>query len=312
MSTLGKVCLCLTMFLLLLAMAPIPGKFGGWAPKLLVVHNKWNETLRDSRSKAAAAIQSEREAGLEFASANADLISVNTGWGIVWTVPPRAPNNAPDTPSLEKQADGRLVVRNVGRNSGMRTDYNDDGGAQQQQIPVVHAFYGAAGGYVYAGEFAATDVRDDGCLLTPVRTVTPQEVTAWPDNGTWRLRSMVPSGHRSKIDEWNVHLYRTAQLIQQADANIVKQQDLLAKAEVALAARRKELLGDPGREPVPNRPEFTAGLLQTIEDFEEERNQLQLNVDTLRRRINEEIAVRDERLQTLTQQTAQLPAPDVD
>ena len=123
---------------------------------------------------------------------------------------------------------------------------------------------------------------------------------------------MIPSGYRSSIDEWYLNRQRTAQLVNQTTDSIARQQALLTAAEEALNVRKKELLGDPAREPVPNRPEFTDGLLQAIEDIEEERNQLQLNVDHLRRQINEQLAIRQERMESLTQQTAVLPGPEVE
>ena len=118
---------------------------------------------------------------------------------------------------------------------------------------------------------------------------------------------MIPSGARTNIDELFRRQVRTDELKKQTVANITRQQGLLQAAEAALSVRNGELLGNPDGIVDPERPEFVVGLLQAIEDFEEERNQLQLDVDHLRRALKESSEDRNQKLEALAGAAAKLP-----
>jgi hypothetical protein len=302
MSTLGKICLSLTLLLLLLAMAPIPGKFGGWTPKLLVFHNKWSEKLRDAKDGANKAIVRRTDARQKLTMASTDLENLVTGWDRYWNFPQ-------NSGAITKQ-NGQLRFSNIGTNNGLVTrQVTDENGAQQLMLPVVHAFYNGAEGVTYAGEFKAPEagLTATSCVLQPVHRVSPQEAAKWPVNAAWRLRGMIPSGDRTSIDELFRRLVRTNELTQQTVANIARQQGLLQAAENALSVRNGELLGNPAGIVDPERPEFFVGLLQAIEDFEEERNQLQLDVDYLRRALKASSEERNQKLEALAGAATKLP-----
>jgi len=302
MSTLGKICLSLTLLLLLLAMAPIPGKFGGWTPKLLVFHNQWSEKLRDSKAEALAAIESRATARQELTKASTDLENLVTGWDRYW--------NIPQNSGAIATQNGQLRISNIGTNHGLVTrQVTDENGAQQLMQPVVHAFFNDAEGVKYAGEFIAPQagLTATSCVLQPVHPVSPQEAASWKVNEAWRLRGMIPSGDRTRIDELFRRLDRTEELTQQTLANITRQQGLLQAAQAALDVRNGELLGNPDGIVDPDRPEFVVGLLQAIEDFEEERNQLQLDVDFLRRALKTSSDERNQKLEALAGAATKLP-----
>ena len=311
MSTLGKVCLCLTLLLLLLAIAPIPGQFGGWAPKLLVFHNQWSEKLRAAKASAEKASQSHFDAEMELRSAQVDYENTVRGWDQTWTIPARGPDVAADAPAINKRAT-ELILRNIGTGSTpplMPREVTDESGAQQTVNPVVFAFYSEGDAFKFAGEFVATDISPTQSVLRPVHPASPEEAAAWPVNVMWRFRSVIPASSRTSIDSLYAHARRSRELATRTNAKINDMNRLSTEAENALEGRKRELLGDPDREPVDTRPEFVEGLLKVNEDVEEERNQLMLEVDLLRRAIQkEEQAIADHRAQLRTAAES-LPAP---
>ncbi len=311
MSTLGKICLVLTLLLLLLAMAPLPGKFGGWSPKALVIHNQWSTKLRAEKQKTLDAINSRREAQREFNKVMADISGLTIGWDKFWNVPPRGPQAAADTPTVAKQ-NGVLILNNIGTDNGLQDlQYDDENGNPQLAKPLVHAFYGGPEGFTYAGEFRATNIAAKRTELRPIRQITAQEFMSWSPNVAWRFRTMVPPGKQTTIDELYAQRMRIFEMTQQMDANINRQGTLLEKAKEALLVREGELLGGLDRDPVPTRPEFTVGLQQVNEDLEEERNQLLLEVDQLRRQIKEAYSRRDEAVSIINRKITELPGAKV-
>lgn len=311
MSTVGKVCLVITLLLLLLAMAPIPGPYGGWIPKVLVFHNEWSAKLRDAKEKTKAAVASNRQARHDFNKAMADVSGLTIGWDKFWNVPARTQNAPAGTPTVAKQ-NGILILNNIGSANGLKDEqYNDDNGQPQLAKPVVHAFYGGAEGFKYAGEFRATDITPQRTQLRPVHPLSQQEFAAWNPNAAWRFRTMVPPGKQTTIDELYAQNRTLYELTLQMNANIARQEALLGKAEEALQVRKGELLGGLDREEVPTRPEFTLGLLEVNENVEEERNQLLLELDRLRRGIKEAYAQRDNAISQLNQKVSLLPGANV-
>lgn len=311
MSTVGKVCLVLTLLLLLLVLAPIPGKFGGWAPKALLFHNQWSTKLRDTKQKTLDSVASNREARQEFNKAMADVAGLTIGWDKFWNVPARSPQAPAGTPTVAKK-NGFLTLFNIGSDNGLTNlEYVDDDGQTKTAMPIVHAFFGGPEGFRYAGEFRAMEIVPQQATLQPVRPISAQEFANWNPNAAWRLRTIIPPGHQTTIDELDSHKLRIFELTRQMGVNIERQQTLLGKAQEALEVREGELLGGLDRVEVPTRPEFTAGLQQVNENVEEQRNQLLLELDALRRRIKAEYAQRDAAVSSLNQLISKLPGAEV-
>lgn len=311
MSTLGKVCLCLTLLLLLLAIAPIPGQYGGWAPKLLVFHNQWSEKLRAGKASAEKASKSHFESEVDLRSAQVDYENTVRGWDQVWTIPARGPEVPPDAPSISKRNE-ELILQNIGTGSTpalLPREVTDENGAQQTVNPVVFAFYTAGEDVTFAGEFVATDVSPTQTVLRPVHPTSPREAASWPANAMWRLRSVIPASARTSMDSLYAHAQRSKELAARTGGKIDDMTRLRTEAENALEVRKRELLGNPERDPVDTRPEFVEGLLKVNEDVEEERNQLMLEVDLLRRAIRaEEQKIADNRSE-LSDALGNLPQP---
>lgn len=311
MSTLGKVCLVLTTLLLLLAMVPIPGPYGGWTPKLLVIHNEWSEKFRDSRSKTNAAIEAHSVARQELSKATADIEGLNVGWDRFWVVPARGPNNPQNAPQVNVLPDGRLQLVNLGTDQGLKPrPFKDENNIDRTMNPTIQAFVGVAEGFVYAGEYVAAQMGSNTAVLRPVhpRDNNRLNLVIQNQNSVWRLRSLVPPSLRMQNDNLNAELRRLGEMTRRTDANIARQQQLKSAADVAYNTRRGELLGDPQREEVPERPEFTKGLLDVIETTEERRNQLQLDIDSLRRRIKLTIEEQQDFLDSLNSKVSTLPS----
>lgn len=309
MSTVGKVCLIITLLLLLVAFLPIPGPYGGWTPKLLVVHSEWSEKFRDAKQKTLDAQRSHDLARQELSKATADVDGLTIGWGQFWNIPERGPNAPQNAPQINIDNAGRLKTTNLGASQGIKQrQFRDEQGAGKTMTPVIHAFVAGAEGYIYAGEYIATQTTDSSAVLEPVHKLGDRLQFLRQNIGSsWRLRTLVPTAQRLTTDELHDRFRRTNEMTQRASANIERQQRLFEEAEVAYNTRRGELLGDETREAVKERPEFTKGLLKVVEETEEQRNQLQLDVDEMRRRINAAIEEQSRYIESLNEKAASLP-----
>ena len=307
MSITGKICLSIALILWLMLLAPIPGVWGGWAPKLLLAHNEWATELRSAKLKTEKSIQQQVTARRELNKAIYDVKAITFGWDKFWTVPARGQGDA-SAPTIAKQQGGRLVVTNLGASHGISDVTEVVNGQQQLVQPVIHAFYGGTDGESYAGEFIATNITANRMELVPVHANPPQFVQLWDVNAAWRLRTLIPAGDRTRLDGLYRQRRRLGQLTADLNASVERQQSLLESARTGLEARRGELLGNPDHVVIKNRPEYTEGLLLVTEQTEEERNQLALEVDTLRREILEQIAQRDASIEELQKLMDSLPS----
>lgn len=305
MSNWGKTFLVLTILAFLVALLPIPGM--GYAPRLLVVHNQWSRQFRDSGDAVRAAIAARDAAEVDLHSFSADVESITYGWGRLWRIPARGPNAAQGAPTIQITPQGALNLQGVGNQNGLkvRTVTTDNGNAQL--APTVFAFYTTAEGVEFAGEFTATNITNNSAVLRPVRQIPPELVRRWQPNVEWRIRSLVPPAHRNTIDNLYTSYREGEEALVRTAANIARQQTQLEGAKEALRVRRGELLGNPDATAVEGRPEFNEGLLKVIEDTEEERNQLQLDIDALRRSVQDAEAERSRLREELLEKMRQLP-----
>lgn len=306
MSGTGKFCLVVTLLLLLLAMLPIPSPYGGWTPQVLLIHNKWSEKLRDAKADLQTKQREHAEARQELMKAAADIDATAIGWDRVWHV--AGGQNAPQAPRVQVLPNGNLRLVNLGQQHGLTNGQaKDESGNDVVLQLIIHAFYGGGEAMTYAGEFKAININQTGAEFSPVHAPEQEDIANWSGNHGWRLRSIIPGGTRAQIDDLQKSKIRVRDLIALAEKNMTRQQALLTEAQAALAVRRGELLGDPNRDNVRFRPEFTEGLLKVTEEVEEKRDQLSLDVDTLRRNIKTEGEGRDARIGTLNEAIQALP-----
>lgn len=83
----------------------------------------------------------------------------------------------------------------------------------------------------------------------------------------------------------------------------------MADAVLARQTRRNELLGNAEGPEVAERPEFKVGLVRAIEDTEEERNALQVAVDSVRRSRLQAIERRSELVSSVKEAAANASKP---
>ena len=105
MGTIGKVCLIITMLLLIAAVAPIPMPYGGWAPGLLVIHNNWSSKLYDGEVAVTKAQEANLLARQEYREKEADMEALRFGWDRTWNVASAAVGSAP---WMARDQQGRL------------------------------------------------------------------------------------------------------------------------------------------------------------------------------------------------------------
>lgn len=300
MSTLGKVCLVLTI-LCLIGGAILAGMLGGTA-------NSWSVKLRTAKEKSQKEIAAAEQSYNDLRAAEAELARKKLGWGFEWTFPG-------DGSIQPVPATGELIVRGLGRSNGLTIGQaTNEAGQQVPVIPIVHVFAPGADGQstVYIGEFRADENRlgDTDCVLIPTLAPSAQEVANWNMGiAGARLRSIVPAPERATIDGLVASIRRNMGTAQQLEASIRDQAALLEAAKAQLAVRKGELLGNADARLIDDRPEFKIGLLKALEGIEEERNGVQVAVDELRRMIKSEAEKRTETLGQLQELAGKLPKP---
>jgi len=292
MTNLGKTALALTVLALIggFVLAAMLGKY----------HNAWSQTLATAREKSESAIEQRNQAELQLLTTQAELARTKLGWGYEWSL---SAQNAP-------QINGNVLSVPIGTQQGISVrNVNDDQGQQQRVGPPIHVFTGDQNGQSrYLGEFTlAGEPGPNQSSLQPTWFVSPEELQTWDFSNGTRLRSQIPPGARAAVEGANQQVRRLNEGILQSNRNIAEQQALLASVQEQLDFRKKELLGNPDLERIPERPEYSDGLVRALVDTEEQRNEIQDAVDDLRRRIKRAADQRDALLSQLSSLIAELP-----
>lgn len=324
MTTIGKVC----MWLAVIGLAVI----SVWLlPAVGSQHNEISAKLLASETTLNTAVDSHRKQKQELEKRRHELARLQIGWDKSWTIQTIGDSGVNvNSRSLAINGlgtefeldpvlndDGQpvqplLVVRGLGTGSGLNTVLDDAG---QEVQPVVQAFVTMPErGIFYVGEFQADQLDATSCTLVPNWQVTQDEVNVWLSNlqSPWRFRTMVPAGNRLEIDQRHVQLQKLSELYTEIKKNVVQQEASLQQAESELLVRKEELLGNPDGQVIPGRPEYRDGLLNTISAAEDRRNDLLIQVDTLRREVREGSEKRQELLDQLKETTEQLAAAEGD
>jgi hypothetical protein len=299
MNTLGKVCAGLTLVAMI-----------GWVylgAKLGKYSNDWSIRIRDAKLATEKAIADHEKAELELSTARSELARLKLGWGFEWSLP--AGGNSGSVQVIGSN----LAVNGLGTDHGLQTREIEADGKKQIVAPTVHVFLpDGQGGSRYVGEFLADmqQLSGSSSVLVPTWAVTAEEIASWDFSQGVRMRSLAPAAHRAAIEGLNQALQRTRELYATAETNIANQKKLLSAAQEQLENRKRELLGNPDAPAVADRPEFRAGLVQALQDLEEDRNALQVRIDALRRDIKAAADDRESALQELNQLAGELPVPD--
>ncbi len=293
MSKLGVVCLCLVILGL--------GAEFYLAAKSGMRRGEIADALRKAVDESEKAIAAQAKAQAEATEARQALALTKLGWGYEWTLP--GGNPAP----VQAAAGGKLMVTGLGSDARLEPlNVTDAAGQPQIAAPVVHVFKGdGQGGSIYIGEFKAESVSPTSCVLAPQWNVSADDLQQWDFSQGSRFRSQIPAGGRSAVENLHQTIQRTREQILQTELRTQEQQRLNAAAEAALTVRKNELLGDATAADNADHPEYKLGLVQALEDLEEERNAVQVAVDQLRRLIKSATKSREELVSTLKQMASQ-------
>ena len=134
-------------------------------------------------------------------------------------------------------------------------------------------------------------------------------MASWNFSNGVRIRTQIPPGGRAEIDNLNQTIQRSAGQLAQLNTRTEDQKLLKVDADQALQSRRNELLGDANGADVAERPEFKVGLVRAIEDAEEERNAVQVAVDSIRRNLQRAIANRSKLVESVKELAANASKP---
>ncbi len=285
MSRLGIICGSLVIIGLLVEF---------WlAAKLGYRRGEVADKLRDATGKSEKAIVELEKSAADVRTAQTNLAALKLGWGYEYTF-------APANPAPVQNQGGRLFVTGLGSATpGVSLDkkFTDANGQEKIVVPPIHVFAdNGQGKVIYIGEFllgtGPNELGEQTCVLYPTWRVSPQEMASWDFSHGVRLRTQIPPGGRAEIDSLTQTIQRSIEQLTELNGRIENQTQLQIEADLALETRRKELLGDAEGAEVAERPEFRVGLVKAIEDIEEERNAVQIEVDAIRRRIQQAVEKR--------------------
>jgi len=267
------------------------------------------DKLREAASKSEKAVVEFEKSAADLRTAETNLAALKLGWDHEYTF-------APANPAPVQNQGGKLFVTGLGSTTpGLELRRIKDANGQEKMVaPALHVFTDNGQGKVsYTGEFllgvGANELGEQTCVLYPTWRVSPQEMATWNFTNGVRLRTQIPPGGRAELDSLNQTIQRAFEQLTQLNNRTQDQKSLKADADIALEVRRNELLGDPAGADVPERPEFKLGLVKAIENIEEERNAVQIEVDALRRRIQEAARKRTELVEGVKELAAEKSKP---
>ena len=274
--------------------------------RMLETQNSWTKAFADVRAdneRFADNITAKRQ---ELNQVQSQLSEASLGWGRFW-------NGVPATVSAQPGGSPAVAV-NIGTNHGLavRTAANDSG-QDLPSPPVVHGFIdGPEGGSRYIGEFVALPqgLQPEQAVLQPTSRVRRGETGRWQGQ-QWRFREHIPLQFEASFAALETRLSKDEQDHDSLQRNIALQQELGKHAEEQLAIRKGELLGNQDYPELKPRPELTIGLVRAIENAEEGRNGLQIDVDRLRRLLRDETQNRAVLMDELAGLVQSLPQPSV-
>lgn len=301
MSRLGIVCGSLVIIGLLVEF---------WlAAKLGYRRGEVAEKLRAATEKSEKAVAEYEKSAMDLKTGEVNLAALKLGWGHEWTFP--AAN-----PAQVQNQGGKLFVTGLGSSTkGLELNrVTGEDGQEKMAAPPIHVFAdNGQGKVIYTGEFilgiGPNELGETTCVLYPTWKVTPQEMASWNFTNGVRIRTQIPSGGRGEIDNLNQTIARSVEQFNQLTSRIEDQKKLRLDADQELQGRKNELLGDPNGVVVAERPEFVDGLVKAIENIEEERNAIQIAVDSIRRNILKAVKTRTESVEGVKELAANAAKP---
>jgi hypothetical protein len=277
------------LFAVLVALAGLAS--GYFTAQLITVRNSWARKAATFETQYADTQAKLTETRRQAAQLRDELEAAVREWGGLagaWN----GVNTTLTSP------DGKLAV-DLGTNQRIK------------ESQVLHGFELTPDGQaVYRGAFVVTTAQPDRSALSPMWRVRPDDVGTWQQQGRWRWRSLIPSAYTDRADDQALKFAELDETLNDRAGTLRIQNQLIAEADKQRKERIAELVG--GAELAQDASlseEFRQGLVPTLASVEEERNQLLLEIRTLREQVR---AARDnlERLQQENEALVQkLPQP---
>ena len=260
--------------------------------RLLAVQNSWTVAFDKAKEANVKAVDDVSRDARVLSDVSLELSEASLGRGRFWPTQQNV-TGIPTTVS------GQTVQTSIGANNGVKKrTVKDEDGNDITVDPLLYAFVDNPDGTSkYIGLFRAVQMQPQQATLRPTWTLRPGEAANRWKGDKWRFREHIPLNFKTSLLDLRSRLAKGSQTRQSLEQNIALQDELAKRATEQLDFRVGELLGNPDYPEITDRPELTVGLVKAIEEREEERNTLQINVDRLRRQIRDEIA-RTSRLRT--------------
>lgn len=237
------------------------------ASRALAVRNSWTqklETLKETDAKNTTLLAQKRK---ELEELQSKYTVVMAPWGEFWTEVDTIPTAQGTLEAALGQADLTFPA---------------------DSDPLLYAFMSdGQGGSRYMGEFRAATILQDRTAMVPTWKMRPDELQTWRP-GPWRYRTVIPAAAKADFGDLNAKFTVLDQRLDDRQANLTMQTQLVAAAQAQLAARQAELLGDAAAPQGAALPaEFTAGLLAATNQEHQQRDAALLEVDRLRRQLKQ-------------------------
>jgi hypothetical protein len=256
--------------------------------RLLTARNKMTKAFDDVyKINVDQALDLDKKQ-VELNGLLADITGNSLGWEQTW-----------DGRQAGLVPDQLLLGTDLGTNDGLSISQVPGG----QLAPHLYAFIQRSPGgssaeqpdgvVRFVGEMEVGNLQAQQSAMKPTWMLAPNEALLWqPQPGQqqkWRFRSQIPQSYKSRFEDQHARLLRAFQNGQTLEQQIALQNNLVQLANEDLNVRLGELVrGNPQAEPQEDRPELSIGLVAAIEAAEELRNELQKDVDDLRRMIKVE------------------------
>ena len=262
--------------------------------KLIQVRNSWTAKAQNFDQQYATTSADVEKLRKDFVEVTNDLQTMTREWGGF---------PFPVNTQIADAATGRLQI-DVGTNFGLKDEM------------VIHGFQlQPDGSSIYRGPFRIVSAQTDQSAVVPTWRLRPIDMQAtattpaW-QGGTWRWRSLVPSGYSQRVDEQNLAFVKAEQTLADRAASLQIQLRLVEDAGRQLQMRNAELVGGPELPQDPSlKPEFREGVVAPLKATEEERNKALLAIAALREAVRAERAA-VQRLQSENlAMSRQLPQP---
>lgn len=288
MHTIGKVFLGLNVLLVIGAVL--------LTARLVNTRNHWMQQVGQRADQIKASDEQILQKEAELSKLQSDLQRQRLAWDTVL-----------QAPNCRANPDGTVIV-GAGQNVGFAA------AAADAAPQIVHIFVPQGESTAYLGPFQIVNVGAAQSQLAPMFRVQPEEPATWPV-GTWRLWQHVPSDAPSRIMALTSAVLEKREAVVARQETLALQQKAVEQAQTHLESRRRELLGNPQAPKIEDSPEVVAGLVATLRETEASRNASLVELDRLRREVDESYAkltdLVAENVRTVERSTGDVAGPGI-